>query len=467
MGNPRTDWMMRTDDGARPQRPLAGLSARQGAGRLHRDQRHDLHARPGGRLRPLAPARQCRLGLGRRPALLPEVRGQFPRRERRCTAPAANGRSRASGCAGTSSRPSATPPRRSASRAATTSTTATTRARASSRSTSGTASAGPRRRPFCAPRATRPNLRVVTGALVTGVVLDGRRATGVRYRADGRSGRPAADGEVILAAGAINSPKLLELSGIGDPEVLGAARHRGASRAARGRARTCRITCRSGRSSASPARARSTSSPTAASARRRWRSSTRSSAAGRCRWRRASSASSRAATRRWRRRTSSTTSSRCRPTSSATRCTAFPAVTVSVCNLRPESRGTCHIRSRDPAEQPAIRLNYLSAATRPGRRAQGRPPGATAGRRRGASPLRAAGDAARARRSTADADLLARHRQHRHDDLPSRRHLPDGQRRTCRRRRRRCASAASTACASSTPRSCRRSPRATPPRRSS
>src|SRR5690606_22544449 len=40
---------------------------------------------------------------------------------------------------------------------------------------------------------------------------------------------------------------------------------------------------------------------------------------------------------------------------------AFPAVTVSVCNLRPESRGTCHIKSGDPAEQPAIRLNYLSA----------------------------------------------------------------------------------------------------------
>ena len=38
----------------------------------------------------------------------------------------------------------------------------------------------------------------------------------------------------------------------------------------------------------------------------------------------------------------------------------YPAVTVSVCNLRPESRGTCHVRSRDPAEQPAIRLNYLS-----------------------------------------------------------------------------------------------------------
>jgi choline dehydrogenase len=40
----------------------------------------------------------------------------------------------------------------------------------------------------------------------------------------------------------------------------------------------------------------------------------------------------------------------------------FPAVTVSVCNLRPESRGTCHIRSSDPAEHPVIRPNYLSTA---------------------------------------------------------------------------------------------------------
>jgi choline dehydrogenase len=39
----------------------------------------------------------------------------------------------------------------------------------------------------------------------------------------------------------------------------------------------------------------------------------------------------------------------------------FPAVTVSVCNLRPESRGTCHIQSLDPQDHPAIRLNYLSA----------------------------------------------------------------------------------------------------------
>ena len=68
--------------GAGPQRPQPQLSARQGDRRLVRDQRHDLHARAGGRLRPLAPARPHRLGLGRRAAVLQEARGPFPRRER-------------------------------------------------------------------------------------------------------------------------------------------------------------------------------------------------------------------------------------------------------------------------------------------------------------------------------------------------------------------------------------------------
>ena len=41
----------------------------------------------------------------------------------------------------------------------------------------------------------------------------------------------------------------------------------------------------------------------------------------------------------------------------------FPAITVSVCNLRPDSRGQCHIRTRDAGQQPEIRLNYLSVET--------------------------------------------------------------------------------------------------------
>ena len=68
----------------------------------------------------------------------------------------------------------------------------------------------------------RPNLDVVCRAFVTRVVLEGRRATGVELIRGGRAHKVTA-GEVILCGGAINSPQLLELSGIGRPEVLSAA----------------------------------------------------------------------------------------------------------------------------------------------------------------------------------------------------------------------------------------------------
>jgi len=70
----------------------------------------------------------------------------------------------------------------------------------------------------------RPNLEVRTGATVLGVELDGDRAVGVRLR-KGRSGEELvrAGHEVLLCAGAINSPQLLLLSGIGPAEELRAA----------------------------------------------------------------------------------------------------------------------------------------------------------------------------------------------------------------------------------------------------
>ena len=68
--------------GAGTERPQPQLSARQGDRRLLGHQRHDLHARPGGGLRPLAAARSCRLGLGRRAAGLQAAGGSFPRRHR-------------------------------------------------------------------------------------------------------------------------------------------------------------------------------------------------------------------------------------------------------------------------------------------------------------------------------------------------------------------------------------------------
>ena len=125
-------------------------------------------------------------------------------------------------------------------------------------------------------------------------------------------------------------------------------------------ARICRTICRSGRSTRSATPRRSTRPPIHGSARRRWRRSTRCSGGVPCPWRRASSA--------------------CSPSRIPALATpdleyhvqplstdrlgdplhSFPAITVSVCNLRPESMGSCHITTPDLDRQPSIRPNYLS-----------------------------------------------------------------------------------------------------------
>ncbi|MDD9719845.1 choline dehydrogenase [Sulfitobacter sp. PR48] len=71
------------------------------------------------------------------------------------------------------------------------------------------------------PVKKRPNLRIVTHAQVDRILLDGRRATAVRYtdRA-GRSQTVTANREIVLSGGAINSPQLLMLSGIGEADQL-------------------------------------------------------------------------------------------------------------------------------------------------------------------------------------------------------------------------------------------------------
>jgi len=68
---------------------------------------------------------------------------------------------------------------------------------------------------FLAPARARPNLRVETGALATRLVLEGTRCVGVTFRQRGTEQTVRATREVILAGGAINSPQLLQLSGIG------------------------------------------------------------------------------------------------------------------------------------------------------------------------------------------------------------------------------------------------------------
>ncbi|MXW99184.1 MAG: choline dehydrogenase [Acidimicrobiaceae bacterium] len=74
-------------------------------------------------------------------------------------------------------------------------------------------------RAYLHPVLSRPNLHLVTRALTTKVLFDGDRATGVTYTKGGRS-RTVNTGEVICCGGAINSPQLLQLSGVGPADLL-------------------------------------------------------------------------------------------------------------------------------------------------------------------------------------------------------------------------------------------------------
>ena len=73
---------------------------------------------------------------------------------------------------------------------------------------------------YLRPARGRPNLAVVTGAHSTGLVMEGRRCAGVRFERDGAARTVRAAREVILSGGAIASPHLLMLSGIGPAEHL-------------------------------------------------------------------------------------------------------------------------------------------------------------------------------------------------------------------------------------------------------
>ncbi len=75
-------------------------------------------------------------------------------------------------------------------------------------------------RTYLRPVIKRPNLEVVTKALVRRILFDGTRAVGVEYERGGAVQRADAGHEVILSAGAVNSPHILQLSGVGAPEHL-------------------------------------------------------------------------------------------------------------------------------------------------------------------------------------------------------------------------------------------------------
>ena len=70
------------------------------------------------------------------------------------------------------------------------------------------------------PARGRPNLTIQANALTECLLIEGKRCVGVRYTVNGQQREARADREVVVSAGSINSPQLLELSGIGQPELL-------------------------------------------------------------------------------------------------------------------------------------------------------------------------------------------------------------------------------------------------------
>jgi choline dehydrogenase len=70
------------------------------------------------------------------------------------------------------------------------------------------------------PARGRPNLTIQANALTECLLIEGKRCVGVRYSIGGQQREARANREVVVSAGSINSPQLLELSGIGQPDLL-------------------------------------------------------------------------------------------------------------------------------------------------------------------------------------------------------------------------------------------------------
>ncbi|MEQ9606866.1 MAG: GMC family oxidoreductase N-terminal domain-containing protein, partial [Kiloniellaceae bacterium] len=214
---------------------------------------------------------------------------------------------------------------------------------------------------FLRPALKRPNLTVLTQAQAQRLVLDGKRVTGVDFLQGDAPKRIRARGEVILAAGSVGSVQLLELSGIGNPAVLGAhgidvvhalpgvgenlqdhlqmrmifkvegcvtLNQRAGTLIGKGMMGLEYLLFRRGPLSMAPSQlgAFAKSDPA---------------------------------------RETPNLQYHVQPLSLdkfGDPLHAFPAITASVCNLRPESRGSIHIRSADFRDPPLIKPAYLSAA---------------------------------------------------------------------------------------------------------
>jgi choline dehydrogenase-like flavoprotein len=214
-------------------------------------------------------------------------------------------------------------------------------------------------RAFLKPALRRANLRLETGCLVEGIVFDGRRACGVRWSQGGQTWTARCRGEVILAAGSIGSPQIMLLSGIGPAQQLqshgipvvldrpGVGANLQDHLQLRMIYKVDGITTLNERYHAPLGFARMLAEYALL---RRGPLTMAPSQLG-------------LFTRSDRDQERANLQYHIQPLSLerfGEPLHAFPAFTASVCNVRPTSRGTVRLRSRNPADAPAIKPNYLA-----------------------------------------------------------------------------------------------------------
>jgi choline dehydrogenase len=212
---------------------------------------------------------------------------------------------------------------------------------------------------FLEPAMSRPNLRIETNAQAKGLLIEGSRCIGVAYQQNGAHREARCHGEVILAAGAVQSPHLLELSGIGQPELLKSlgieVKHAlpGVGENYRDHYATrmawrVKLPCTLNEQTRGIAMAREIARYlfgrrgilTLTAGIVHGFVKTRPEVAGPdIQYHFAHASYANAADRKFDRQ---------------------PGMTVAICQLRPESKGTIHVKSRDPLAPPAIRPNFLA-----------------------------------------------------------------------------------------------------------
>lgn len=215
------------------------------------------------------------------------------------------------------------------------------------------------RKAFLDPARDRPNLRIETGAQVTRLTFEGRRVTGLLVAQHGMIRCVRARGEVILAAGAINSPALLELSGIGQAARLAALGIApvhdlpGVGENLQDHLQLRTVFRIKGARTLND-RARSIWGKAGIALEYAWRRTGPMAMAPSQLGIFAKSSDAFA---------TANIEYHVQPLSLEAfgkPLDDFPGLTVSVCNLRPESTGSCHITAPDPQAAPAIAPRYLS-----------------------------------------------------------------------------------------------------------